>query len=213
MMAKRQTVLVLLSGVLMCCQKAPDAASVSARDDAAAGRAATSESVHNGTVRVDSSAGKADRAWLSFEVAGDTMVVLKVADRNACPMDGNLGVKEFRRARQVQPGQDWVLLHIVAPITSKDVKFRHVVPGSSQEIPAASLIQRMPNSPVHTYVVVSVGEPGRIEATSSTGVVGVLDLDARRAELSALEPVAGNDTRFVSYQNLPRSIDRPVAGR
>lgn len=207
---------IMLGGLMSCEQKtdtpvvadtkvdpalatvaSPPPASVAPRDNAA-----------SGTIE--------GRLW--FAVGTDTILVLKVADRNHLLSDGHSGDKELRRALKQDKLAGMSLLYLVVPNDLTGAKFHYQVGEAKQELSDPAMIYRMSRSPRYTFAVVRADQLGRIEVSVPDGRTGAIALGEWASELDRMPLYRDKTSGFVSYRGaipfsfygkMPPSYGRP----
>lgn len=137
------------------------------------------------------------RLW--FVIGADTILVLKVADRNHLLSDGHSGDKPLRKALRQDKSAPLSLLYLVVPHGLTGAKLHYKVGEAKHDLPDPAMIYRMPTSPRYSFVVVRQDQLGRIEVSAPDGRVGSIALADWASELDRLPLHRDKASGFVSY--------------
>lgn len=160
------------------------------------------------SARVDSSPEAMPATFLEFDVGTRTVYVIKAAGRDALPELAYLGQEEFHRALAGSNGRKLALLHVVVPASGRGIRFRYSEDSNGRDLPEPTLIYRMPDSPLHTFVVVDLRHPGIVSGTDGAGVVGALDLGREASTLESLPPHWYKGRKAITYYGMFESTSR-----
>lgn len=139
---------------------------------------------------------------LSLALGRDTIDLIKVATCANRPALSHLGEEAFRRAC-ASGNAKLVLFHLVLPNSLKGTRLRHHHGDSRFELPAPTLIYRMPTSPLRAFLVLAPGQAGSLEATTKDGQTATLELASRRDLLARMPLHWFPGSRDIHYHGLP----------
>jgi len=139
---------------------------------------------------------------LSLALGPDTLDLIKVATCASRPALAHLGDAAFRKACAAG-NPKLSLFHLVLPNSLKGTRLIHHHGDSRFELPAPTLIYRMPSSPLHAFLVLAPEQAGTLEAVSADGRTGTLDLVSRREALARMPLHWSPDSRHIHYHDLP----------
>lgn len=145
-----------------------------------------------------------DRFW--FSVGSDTILVLKVADREHPLPEGFPSGDAFRKALFREPDAPLVLLHLVVPHDLHPVDLFRRDGSAQQKLSDPAMIYRMPRSPRYCFAMVRADRPGVLSATTPDGRSGGIDLSRWTAELARQRLWRDPASGFVSYERIPGSF-------
>jgi len=202
-MARGWRICFLGSILFVCCRSNTDAAIAETKRDESQAQTRQGDMQPASDHSAASGPTTGSEGWLRFEVGGESIHIIKVADPRNHPMKGYLGEAEFRKALKDRRDPDLVLLHVVLPSKIVGARLAHLTGDDSSDLAEPNLIYRMSSSPRRTYCIVRAKSPGRIRCVSKEGVSGEIDLGERQGAIEKLPLHWYAGSELISYKGLP----------